>query len=293
MAVIVAITLVGAVIYLLRDSNIAVLNPKGQIAGRQRDLIITSTLLMLIVVLPVFILTFLIAWKYREGNKKAVYRPNWDHNRKIEALWWAIPSAIIIVLGVITWKSTHELHPARPVTSDKQPLVIQVIALQWKWLFIYPQQGVAAVNEVRFPQDRPLRFEITADAPMNSFWIPQMGGQIYAMPGMNRTLNLIAEEPGSYRGSSANISGSGFASMNFTAIADSEQNFLDWLNQSRRASNSLNMESYKRLAKPSTVDRVTLFSSVENDLYRKVLASYMGPARQMPHLEAESMEKAR
>lgn len=280
------------VFLFFRESNIAVLNPKGYVALKQRDLIVTSTLLMLIVVLPVFALTFYISWKYRENNKQAKYRPDWDHGRVIESLWWAIPSAIIIVLALITWKSTQDLHPTRPITSDKKPLVIQVVALQWKWLFIYPQQGVAAVNEVRFPQDRPLKFEVTADAPMNSFWIPQLGGQIYAMPGMKRTLNLMASEPGNYRGSSANISGRGFAGMDFTAVATSEQSFQVWLDQVSQQNNNLSLDRYKQLAKPAAADGVYYFSPIEAGLYDKVVASYIDPSQHMKDLQAKDKMEA-
>src|SRR5688572_21939694 len=181
----------GVLTWLVLGANVAVLEPAGSIAERQRGLIIFASLLSLIVVVPVFALTFYIAWKYRASNKKAKYTPDWDHHTGIEALWWAIPLALITILSVITYKTSHELDPFRPIASDKKPLTVQVVALQWKWLFIYPEQNIASVNFVQFPEDRPVNFQITSDAPMNSFWIPQLGGQMYAMSGMNTKLHLI------------------------------------------------------------------------------------------------------
>src|SRR5476649_775967 len=178
--------------------TIAVLSPKGQIADKERHLIILATLLMLIVVVPVYVMMFVIAWKYREGNTKARYTPDWDHSNGLEFLWWAIPMAIIAVLSVITFKSSHELDPFKALSSTKPPITIQVVALQWKWLFIYPNQNIASVNYFRMPANTPVDFEITADSPMNSFWIPQLGGQIYAMPGMSTELHLMADGVGKY-----------------------------------------------------------------------------------------------
>jgi len=177
----------------LHGHSIAVLNPQGFIANKERGLIVTITLLMLIVVIPVFALTFAIAWKYREGNTAARYSPEWDHNRWVEAVWWAVPLVLITVISMISWSSSHELDPFRPLRSANPPITIQVVALQWKWLFIYPDQNIATVNFVQFPANTPVDFQITSDAPMNSFWIPQLGGQIYAMAGMSTQLHLMEE----------------------------------------------------------------------------------------------------
>ena len=201
---------IAGVALLLHGHTIDVLVPKGTIAKKELDLLVTATLLMLIVVIPVFVLTFTIAWKYRASNTKAKYTPDWDHNRAIETVWWAIPFVLILILSVITWQSSHELDPFKPLASSKQPITIQVVALQWKWLFIYPEQHIATVNYVQFPVDTPVNFVITSDAPMNSFWIPQLGGQIYAMAGMSTQLHLMATDPGSYNGSSVTPQRTGF-----------------------------------------------------------------------------------
>ena len=187
-----------ATILYIKSNNIAVLEPKGFIGVKEKDLIITSVLLMLIVVIPVFGMTIFFSWKYREGNPKAKHAPNWEHNAIAEYCWWGIPFIIITCLAVITWKSSYDLSPFKPLKSDQKPITIQAVALQWKWLFIYPEQEIATVNYIKFPVNTPIHFEITADAPMNSFWIPQLGGQIYAMPAMRSQLNLIADEKGIY-----------------------------------------------------------------------------------------------
>ena len=221
---------VGALTALYISNNaIPVLEPKGMIGERESELLITASLLMLIVVIPVLVLTLAFAWKYRESNTKAKHAPDWEHNYIAEYCWWGVPVVIIVILAITTWKSSHELNPFKPIASDKKPISIQVIALDWKWLFIYPEQGIATVNFVQFPEKTPVNFEITSDAPMNSFWIPQLGGQIYAMPAMRSKLHLIATEPGSFRGVSANISGRGFAGMRFTAKSSSDEEFDQWV----------------------------------------------------------------
>ena len=172
--------------YYISSHNIAVLEPKGMIGLKERELIITASLLMLIVVIPVLVLAIVFGWKYREG-RDAKHTPDWEHNSIAECCWWGVPVVIIIILAVITWKTSHELNPFKPIQNGKKPIEIQAVALNWKWLFIYPEQQIATVNYVRFPDNTPINFEITADAPMNSFWIPQLGGQIYAMPAMRTT----------------------------------------------------------------------------------------------------------
>lgn len=274
-ASLVAVVLVATL--LLQGSNIAVLNPKGMIADQQRDLLVVATLLMLIVVIPVFVLTFAIAWKYRAGNKEAAYKPEWDHNSKLEFIWWTIPFIIIAVLSVITWISTHQLDPYRQLEHDKPPVRIKVVALEWKWLFIYPEQDIATVNYIKIPVNTPINFEITADAPMNSFWIPQLGGQVYAMNGMVTKLHLIANEAGRYQGSSANISGEGFADMRFIAEADSESDFQAWLKAVKRSGPKLDLAAYEELAAPSRVDSPIHYSSRQADLYDTIVMKYMMP----------------
>jgi cytochrome o ubiquinol oxidase subunit 2 len=264
----------------LHHQNIAVLNPKGPIAMQERNLMFTVVLLMLIVVVPVFGLTFFIAWRYRAGNTHARYQPEWDHSRLLEAIWWLIPSILILVLSVITWNATHNLTPTKPLTSSNPAITIQAVALDWKWLFIYPKQNIATVNYVQFPVNTPINFEITADAPMNSFWIPQLGGQIYAMAGMSTSLHLMATGLGTFRGSSANISGRGFAGMEFNTRSSSQPQFESWVNGVKRSSATLNDQTYATLALPSQDNPYQSFSVAEVGLYDKIILQYMSPSEQ-------------
>lgn len=268
------------VFLLLQGHSFPVLDPKGTVAAQQKHLIINVTLLMLVVVIPVFVLTFFIAWKYRAGNKKARYMPEWDNNRAAEVTWWLIPLAIIIAISIMIWKSSHALDPRRPLESNKKPVKIQVVALQWKWLFIYPEQNIATVNFVQFPEDTPVNFEITSDAPMNSFWIPQLGGQIYAMAGMTTRLHLDASEQGDYKGSSANISGEGFAGMKFTARASSESDFNKWAASAKNSSGPLGFDEYQKLAQPSKNSPVATYLESDQNLYDKIIMKYMRPNKQ-------------
>jgi cytochrome o ubiquinol oxidase subunit II len=274
-----ALWFVGIVVWYLHGKNFAVLNPAGQVGRKERNLMIFTMALGLLVVLPVYVMTFLIAWRYREGNTKAKYSPELSGNRWAEGLWWGIPSVIILVLSVITWQSSHALDPFKPLASNKPPITVEVVALDWKWLFIYPQEGIASVNYVRFPVGTPVDFYITADAPMNSMWIPQLGSQIYAMPGMSTQLHLIADKAGDYAGSSANISGAGFADMRFTASASSQADYDSWVQLARSSSGTLDANAYHQLAKPSVSHTTPMYSSVANDLYSRVLLKYMVPGQ--------------
>ena len=264
-------------VWYLHAKNFAVLNPKGVVASRERQLMITTVLLGLIVVVPVYVMTFVIAWRYREGNKKARYSPDLAGNVFAELAWWGIPLAIISILSVITWQSSHALDPRRALNVSARPMNIQVIALDWKWLFIYPSQNVASVNWVELPIGTPVTFDITADAPMNSFWIPQLGGQIYAMPGMSTKLHLVADKAGDYQGSSANLSGDGFAGMRFTAEAGTMDQFNNWVQIAKRSPRSLNVNTYDQLVKPSQYNPVARYSLADPQLFTRVLLKYMGP----------------
>ena len=278
--VLLATVLLGG--WLLRDANIAVLNPKGAIAQQQYDLIIFSTLIMLIVVVPVFVLTFFIVWKYRVGNTKtnAKYTPDWDRNRTLEAIWWGLPLLIIAILSVVIWKSSHDLDPYKPLSRDTSPITIQVVALDWKWLFLYPDQGIASVNFLQIPEDTPINFEITADAPMNSFWIPSLGGQVYAMAGMETKLHLEASEQGEYQGSSANISGEGFASMRFTTKASSREDFESWVRTTKQTPKALSRAEYTELAEPEGNIAPMYYRTFDKDLYDTIIMKYMEPGAQ-------------
>jgi len=280
--VIVTLLILGAALasyYYIKNNNIAVLEPKGMIAQKESDLILTSSLLMLIVVVPVLLLAWFFAWRYRESNQKAKHTPDWEHNTIAEVCWWGVPLVIISVLAVITWRSSHDLNPFTPITSDKKPVTIQVVALQWKWLFIYPEQGVATINYIQIPEKTPINFEITADAPMNSFWIPQLGGQIYAMPAMRTKLHLIADSIGTFKGVSSNISGTGFAGMTFVVNATTEADFAKWVGGSQSSSKHMNMDEYNELVKPSEYNPVATYQLSDSDLFDQILMKYMAPPK--------------
>lgn len=277
-----AVGALSALVWYLLGANIAVLEPQGLISQKQRQLMIIAASLSLIVVIPVFVMLFGFSWRYRESNKKAKYDPKFDHSRWLETIWWGIPTIIIVILAVITWRSSYELHPSESIRSDKPPLTIQVVALQWKWLFIYPGQNIASVNFVQFPEDTPIDFAITADAPMNSFWIPQLGGQIYAMSGMSTHLHLMADSTGSFRGSSANISGEGFALMNFEAKATTQSDFDNWVQMTKLGSGYLNLDTYTKLAQPSKDQSLAYYGWAETGLYNKIVAKYMAPQDLIP-----------
>ena len=268
--------LLGALILYLSKINIPVLEPKGPIALKERNLIYFALALSLVVVIPVFLLLGIFAWKYRESNTKAKYSPELDHNGATEALWWVIPGILIAILSVVAWNSSHTLDPYRAIASTTPKIKIQVIALDWKWLFIYPAQGIAAVNFFEIPINTPVEFELTSDAPMNSFWIPQLGGQIYAMPGMNTRLNLMATSLGRYNGWSANISGKDFSYMTFVADSVKHSTFNKWINMSKRSHYHLTSESYATLSVPGTA-KVHVYSKVLPGIFYATIDKYMSP----------------
>lgn len=276
LSIIVVCVIIVLAANLIQVGNADVLNPKGVIAEQQRNLLLFTVMLSLLVVVPVFTLLAVISWKYRASNKKAVYTPNWDHNKWLEIVWWGIPCIIIFILGVITWTSSHELDPYRALESNKKPVNVQVVALQWKWLFIYPDYDIASVNELRVPKQTPINFTITSDAPMNSFWIPSLGGQVYAMSGMSTKLHLMANEEGVYKGSSANISGEGFAKMKFMAVSTSQSDFNAWVEKTKNSNNALSQKMYDELAQPAA-GSVTYYSRVEHNLYDTIVMKYMMP----------------
>jgi cytochrome o ubiquinol oxidase subunit II len=269
------IAFISLLIFLATRGNVPILSPKGPVAEKQYDLLIFASALSVLVIVPVYIMTFFIVWKYREGNHKAKYTPNWDGNRLVETIWWGIPLLIIAILSVVIIKSSHDLDPFKPVAADKRPVTVQVVALDWKWLFIYPEYGVASVNEVHLPEDTPINFEITSDGPMNSFWLPQLGGQIYAMAGMKTKLHLLADEPGEYQGSSANLSGEGFSGMNFKALVSTESDFTHWLAQNRSLKKRLDKNEYLKLAEPSQNHPITHYGSIDLELYNEIIMKYM------------------
>ena len=286
------IALVGVgVTLLLKNAQIDVLSPKGEIASKERNLLIFTAVLSLIVVVPVFFMLALFSWKFREGNKKAKYTPDWDSNKFLETIWWGIPCVIILILSVVTWTSSHELDPYKPLNSNIAPLRVQVVSLQWKWLFIYPDEGIASVNLLKIPEKTPINFTVTSDAPMNSFWVPSLGGQIYAMSGMSTQLHLMADGVGSYKGSSANISGKGFADMNFMVHSSNKADFEAWVQQTKSSSTTLDASTYAQLAKPAIAAKPSFFKLDGADLYDTIVMKYMMPEAQMQmdHSHMESM----
>ena len=265
------------------------LDPVGQVGIDEKNLIITATLLMLLVVIPVIAMTFIFAWKYRASNTKATYAPKWSHSTKIEVVIWTVPILIIIALGVITYKSTHALDPYRPLESDVKPITIEVVAMDWKWLFIYPEQGIATVNKIVFPANTPVNFRVTSDTVMNSFFIPGLGGQIYAMAGMQTKLHLIANRNAELDGISANYSGAGFTGMKFKAIATSQADFDAWVSEVKAAPKQLDSAQYEALSKPSQNNPVELFSSVTPNLFQVIIDKYEGmkPGKPVKHEKNE------
>lgn len=264
----------------LNGCKLALLDPKGVIAADEKHMLITAVLLMLLVVIPVIFLAVSVSHKYRASNTKAKYTPDWGHSTLLEIIWWTIPCVIIAILATLTWITTHKLDPYRPLDVKGKPLVIQAIALNWKWLFIYPEQNIAVVNFLQFPVNQPVRFLLTSDAPMNAFQIPRLAGQIYTMSGMQTKLNLMATEKGDYRGYSANYSGNGFSGMHFVAHVGTTEEFNQWvksIKKSTSSSSSLNLDKYNLLMKDSENNPVEYFSSVSPDLYNTVLMKFMMP----------------
>jgi cytochrome o ubiquinol oxidase subunit 2 len=266
-----ALPLVAAAPLLGGCDQIALLDPKGPIGVDEKHLMVVATLLMLIVVVPVIVMTIGFAWRYRASNTRAVYTPNWSHSNKIEFVVWLVPCLIIAVLATITWTSTHTLDPYRPIASSAEPLDVEVVSLDWKWLFIYPKQHIASVNELAVPVGTPVRFRLTSNTVMNSFFIPQLGSQIYTMAGMETKLSLLASEPGDYLGISANYSGGGFSDMTFHTLAMSQGDFDNWVKKVRASPQKLTTASYRALAAPSEKTPVTYYGDVQPTVYHDAL----------------------
>jgi cytochrome o ubiquinol oxidase subunit 2 len=254
--------------------NVQVFNPAGVIASKEKELILFALLLSLFVLVPVYSMLILFSIKYRAKNKSSKYSPNFGSSRLVELIWWLIPSILILFLSVVTWKSSHELDPYKTISSSSKPMNIQVVALDWKWLFIYPDEGIATVNTIEIPRDRPVNFELTADAPMNSFWIPQLSGQIYAMPGMNTKLSILSNKIGVYKGRSANISGKGFAGMLFDVSVVNQSEYNQWINKAKLSTKVLNNSSYNQLAEPTENVQPFTYSFVSPNLYENILDKY-------------------
>ena len=281
------VVILFAISYLLYHftlgHNLGILAPRGRIAQEELTLIIIAVVTMLLVVIPVLGMSWGFAWKYRASNTHAVYRPEWSNNTGLEIIWWIIPIFIICTIGAIIALSSDELDPFRAIQANRAPMTVQVVALNWKWLFIYPEEGIATVNYLEIPVGTPINFEITADAPMNALWIPQLGGQMYAMPGMHTQLHIIADSVGDYRGSSANFSGDGFSDMHFVVHAVSPEEFAQWSSEVASTSPILNAETYSILAQPSSSHSTTSYGYVVPGLYNRIIMKYMKPHSSSVH----------
>lgn len=268
-----------APLLLLAGCKAVVLSPSGDIAARQAELLVQSTALMLIIIVPVMALTVWFAWRYRASNKQASYDPDWDHSTKLELVIWAIPLLIIVCLGALTWVGTHLLDPYRPLdrisaetpVGNQQPLQVQVVAMDWKWLFIYPEQGIATVNQMAAPVDRPVQFTLTSTSVMNAFYIPAMAGMIYAMPGMQTTLHGVFNHPGEYQGLASHYSGAGFSGMRFKAQALDDAGFDAWIAQAADSGEALDRARYLDLEKPSENVPPMAFAPVDPQLFSRVV----------------------
>ena len=263
--------------WYLHRHTVAVLQPVGQIGRKERNLIAFCAALSILVMVPVFTMLGVFAWKYRESNVRAKYSPELEGSNLAETIWWLIPTALISIVAVITWRSSYAMDPFKRIDTSKPTLHVQVVALDWKWLFIYPDQHIASVNEVAVPVGTPVDFELTSDAVMTSFWAPQLGGQMYAMPGMNTHLNLEASKTGSYRGVAANISGKGFAGMDFMVKAVNGSDFTKWLQTAKRSASKLTANSYAVLARPTENVRPSYYGTVDSGLYDTIVMNYMMP----------------
>ena len=274
----VAVAMTAAAV--LSGCNLQVLNPAGDIAARQGNLILVATALMLLVIVPVIALTFWFAWRYRASNTQATYKPDWDHSTQLELVIWGVPLLIIIALGAVTWIGTHLLDPyrplgriaeGRPVPAEVKPLEVQVVALDWKWLFVYPEYGVASVNQMAAPVDRPITFRLTSSSTMNAFYVPALAGMIYTMPAMETKLHAVMNKEGDYEGFSSHYSGAGFSHMRFRFHALSDEGFGRWIEQARADGKALTRAEYLQLEVPSSREPARLYASVDPGLFDAVV----------------------
>ena len=272
----------------LSGCSYALMDPHGPIGRQEKLILIDSTVIMLAIVIPVIIATLVFAWWYRAGNAKAVRHLDWDYSGRIEFIVWAIPALVILFLGGIAWISSHDLDPPRPLQANTAPLDVDVVALDWKWLFIYPDAGVASVNKLVLPVGTPVRFHMTSAGVMNSFFIPQLGSQLYTMAGMDTRLNLLVDDPGTYRGLSAQFSGDGFSDMTFDVNAMPKADFEQWLDGTRTGGGTLDAASYEMLTHPSEREAPHTYGTVSPGIYDAIVAhpGLAPSAAQIEHFES-------
>jgi cytochrome o ubiquinol oxidase subunit II len=268
-----AILLIGAAV--LGGCSEGVLDPKGPVAAAERLILLNSTGIMLAIVIPTILATVGIAFWFRASNVRARYLPDFDYSGRIELLVWSIPLMTILLVGGVAWLGSYDLNPPKAIASVEKPVRVQVVSLDWKWLFIYPDQGIAAVNQLTIPVGASISFELTSSGVMNSFFVPQLGGQIYTMSGMVTRLHLLADHAGTYRGMSANYSGAGFSDMHFNVDAVPREKFAQWVAATRTAGPVLDAQSYAELAKPSQAVAPFTYHAVSSDLFHGVLSAAM------------------
>jgi cytochrome o ubiquinol oxidase subunit II len=286
-----AAVLIGAA--TLGGCTEGVLDPKGPVAAAERLILFNSLGIMLAIVIPTILATLGVAWWFRSSNKRARYLPNFDYSGRLELLVWSIPAMTVLLVGGVAWVGSHDLDPRRPIASSVKSVRVQVVSLDWKWLFIYPDQGIASVNQLIIPVGTPVSFELTSSGVMNSFFVPQLGGQIYTMAGMVTRLGLQADHPGTYRGLSAQFSGDGFADMRFSVQAVPAEDFAPWADTTRSAGPVLDAQAYADLAKPSIVVTPFTYRAVAPNLFSGISSSGMEPAdsSQLTHPASQSAEK--
>jgi len=267
----------------LSACNRGILDPIGPVGSAEKTILINSTAIMLAIIIPTMIATVAVAWWFRRGNTKAEYRPDWEYSGAIELVVWSIPSLTILLLGGITWIGSHDLEPSKPLVSAKPPLNVEVVSLDWKWLFIYPDQGVATVNQLVVPQGTPISFRLTSATVWNVFFVPQMGTMIYTMPRMTTRLNLQADRPGAYDGLSAHFSGDGFPGMQFKTQVLPDQQFAAWAQAARGKGPVLDAKAYADLSKPSSYVKPATYGAVAPGLFEAIVANRAPPPQVMPH----------
>jgi cytochrome o ubiquinol oxidase subunit II len=263
------IALIGAL--TLCGCTEGVLDPKGPIALAEREILLNSTGIMLAIVIPVVFATLGVAFWFRASNERARYQPDFRYSGRIELLVWSIPLMTVLLVGAVAWISSYDLDPPKPIASSVKPVKIQVVSLDWKWLFIYPEQGVASVNQMTIPAGTPVSLDLTSSGVMNSFFVPQLAGQIYTMAGMATHLNLQAESPGTFRGMSANFSGDGFADMHFKVDAVPAADFARWVDSTRSAGPALDKQAYAALVEPTKAVAPFTYRSIAPGLFDGIL----------------------
>jgi cytochrome o ubiquinol oxidase subunit 2 len=258
-----------------------VLDPIGPVGAQEKQILINSTAIMLAIIIPTMLATIAFAWWFRRGNTKATYRPDWEYSGAIEMVVWAIPALTILLLGGITWIASHDLDPAKPLKSSVAPLKVEVVSLDWKWLFIYPDQGIATVNQLVIPAGTPVEFRLTSATVWNSFFVPQMGTMIYTMPRMTTRLNLQADRQGEFNGLSSHFSGEGFPGMQFQVQALPADQFAMWAQGTRGQGIALDARGYAELSKPSSYVKPITYGAVAPGLFEAIVAG-REPANPVP-----------